>query len=810
MNHEEIKILLSAYLDGEVTPSEKDLVEDHLASCASCQKEFVEFKKISSSLKRWPQERLSPDVELNIKARLGKNKERDMEKREMSIQWNSVMVVVFVLALSTWSVHYAQRSLQHRVRNAQNYLSSEPIALSKTDQYEPYYLASNHAVDKQETVAQDKLKEYKPGSLAAARLKSATDDISQQFSPGSTNSTVAFYSDAKDYGMEKDRAFQESTVGRAYLASNSEFKKSLGQLASSGVAYRDKTRFQQSNYNAVNRAPLGAPLLRDRPMIAPGPEASYSLKHVSDEKGWYAERRDNEYDQAYYPPSPEPNTESYEGILENAFLNPANDPLSTFSIDVDTASYSNVRRFLNQGQLPPVDSVRIEELVNYFSYDYPEPMWGQPLSVTTEVAPCPWNPSHQLALVGVQGKHLNQLTMPASNLVFLIDVSGSMNQPDKLPLLQDAFRMLTSELESKDRISIVVYAGAAGLVLEATPGNYKQQILDAIDRLSCGGSTAGGAGIQLAYQTARANFIPNGNNRVILATDGDFNVGVSDDAQLVQMITNYRNQGIFLTVLGFGTGNYKDSKMEKLADQGNGNYFYIDNNREAHKVLVRELGSTLFTIAKDVKIQVEFNPATVESYRLVGYENRALAKEDFNNDRKDAGELGAGHTVTALYEIVPNRNSGYAQKGLVDPLVYQKSEKVIWGFGSSSDVMTVKLRYKEPKGEVSKLIKKTVSRNEIKMYNTSDNFRFAGAVAEFGLVLRQSQYRGMASFDHVLGELGSVKQDSHGDRQELVGLVERAKLIAPYIMPMQTNAVYPEGDGYQMEPSGYSHPKSQK
>ena len=347
------------------------------------------------------------------------------------------------------------------------------------------------------------------------------------------------------------------------------------------------------------------------------------------------------------------NTEDYALIQENRFLGVEQEPLSTFSIDVDAASYSNMRRFINSGQHPPKDAIRIEEMINYFNYDYPQPTSDVPFEVVTELAQCPWQPQHQLLHIGLQGKTIPTQNLPASNLVFLIDVSGSMNSQNKLPLLKSSFKLLTNQLREQDRVAIVVYAGAAGLVLPPTSGKNKQAIKEALDQLKAGGSTAGGEGIQLAYKTAREHFIEGGNNRVILATDGDFNIGPSSDAALVRMIEKERESGIFLTVLGYGMGNYKDNKMQQLADKGNGNHAYIDNINEAKKVLVTEFGGTVFTIAKDVKIQIEFNPAAVEGYRLIGYENRLLQNEDFNDDQKDAGELGSGHTVTALYEIIP-------------------------------------------------------------------------------------------------------------------------------------------------------------
>ncbi len=468
--------------------------------------------------------------------------------------------------------------------------------------------------------------------------------------------------------------------------------------------------------------------------------------------------------------NPNFNTEEYDRIYENEFLTVKENPLSTFSIDVDTASYSNIRRFLNNNRMPPKDAVRIEEMINYFSYDYPNPKGDKPFSITVKAAKCPWNKKHDLLLIGLHGKRLDPEHLPPSNLVFLIDVSGSMDMPNKLPLLKTAFRMLVNQLSDNERVAIVVYAGAAGKVLDSTPGSDKQKILDAIDNLRAGGSTAGGAGIKLAYEIAQENFIKDGNNRVILATDGDFNVGASSDAELIRLIEENRNKGIFLTVLGFGTGNYKDAKMEKLADKGNGNYYYIDTLKEAKKVLVHELGSTLFTIAKDVKIQIEFNPAKVKAYRLIGYENRILAKEDFNDDTKDAGELGAGHTVTALYELVPaDSEESFRQ---VDDLIYQKQE-----IKQSDDLLTVKLRYKLPDGKESKLIKKSIKASEVTEAPKGD-FLFASSVAEFGLLLRDSKFKGNATYDDVLKNAKASKgKDRYGYRQEFIELVEKAQML---------------------------------
>lgn len=469
------------------------------------------------------------------------------------------------------------------------------------------------------------------------------------------------------------------------------------------------------------------------------------------------------------------NTEEYDRIYENRFLLALQNPLSTFSIDVDTASYSNVRRFINSNQFPYKDAVRIEEMINYFSYDYPQPKKDHPFSITTEISSCPWNSSHRLIHIGLQGKILETEKLPPSNLVFLLDVSGSMGQPNKLPLLQKAFRLLVNELGPQDRVSIVVYAGAAGLVLTSTPASRKETIASAIERLSAGGSTAGGAGIKLAYKMAQENFIPDGNNRIILATDGDFNVGVSSTSELVRMIEDYRKKGIFLTILGFGMGNYKDGRMEQLADKGNGNYFYIDNLMEAKKVFVNDMRGTLFTIAKDVKLQLEFNPAKVKAYRLIGYENRLLAKEDFDDDTKDAGELGAGHTVTALYEIIlfgsaeeiPGAGELRYQDSKISPRAFKNKE-----------ILTIKLRYKKPEGNKSMLIVHPLLDENIVLAKTSENFKFSAAVASFGMLLRDSEFKGDADYNNILELARNGKGKDHfGYRAEFIQLVEKCSIL---------------------------------
>ncbi len=470
------------------------------------------------------------------------------------------------------------------------------------------------------------------------------------------------------------------------------------------------------------------------------------------------------------------NTEEYDGITENIFHSALRKPLSTFSIDVDAASYSNIRRFINNGQRPPKDAVRIEEMINYFDYDYPQPSGDHPFQIITEISRAPWNDAHKLVHIGLQGERIPTEDLPPSNLVFLLDVSGSMNAPNKLPLLKASFRLLTEQLREQDRVAIVVYAGAAGVVLNATPGNERRTILDALERLEAGGSTAGGAGIRLAYQIAKENFKEGGNNRIILATDGDFNIGESSNAAMERLIEEKRNEGVYLSVLGFGMGNYKDSKMETLADRGNGNYAYIDNIQEAKKVLVNEFGGTLFTIAKDVKLQVEFNPAKVKAYRLIGYENRLLRDEDFNDDRKDAGELGSGHTVTALYEIIP---AGSDSKFLpVDDLKYQKTA-VKREATRSDELMTIKFRYKNPAGGASKLIVHPLTDANLALDGTSDNFRWSAAVAAFGMLLRDSEFVEDFTYDDVvhLAE-GAQGADDRRYRAGFIDMVRSFSLVA--------------------------------
>lgn len=470
------------------------------------------------------------------------------------------------------------------------------------------------------------------------------------------------------------------------------------------------------------------------------------------------------------------NTERYQHLDDNPVHLAAEQPISTFSIDVDTGAYANVRRFLNGGQLPPQDAVRVEEMINYFDYQYAPPSSRDvPFRVATEVAPAPWNPQALLMKIGIKGFDIAAAERPPANLVFLIDVSGSMQSPDKLPLLKNAFRLLADQLTARDRVSMVVYAGSSGVVLEPTAGDQKHKIREAIDRLEAGGSTNGAAGIERAYQLAHDAQIKGGINRVVLATDGDFNVGVVDFEALVDMAQRQRSGGVALTTLGFGTGNYNDQLLERLADAGNGNYSYVDTLSEARKVLVSELSSTLFTIAKDVKIQVEFNPATVLEYRLIGYENRMLAREDFNNDKVDAGEIGAGHRVTALYEVVP-----VGKNGRVDPLRYGQKPAAS-DARASSELAYVRLRYKKPDADSSELLEYGIAKSSVAtLERLSPDFRFAASVAAFGQLLRGGKYVGNFGYDDVERlARGALAEDPQGYRREFLSLVKLADSLTP-------------------------------
>ena len=482
------------------------------------------------------------------------------------------------------------------------------------------------------------------------------------------------------------------------------------------------------------------------------------------------------------------NTATYDHVDENPFLPAVSNPLSTFSIDVDTASYSNIRRFINSGSLPPKDAVRVEEMINYFSYDYREPEGDKPFSIDLDSTACPWDPTHRLVRIGLKGREVANDKRPASNLVFLLDVSGSMMPAERLPLVKQAMRLLVEKLTEKDRVAIVIYDGGSGLALQSTTGDRKEVIMRALEELKAGGSTNGAEGIELAYKVAMENFIKGGVNRVILATDGDFNIGMTNQGDLIRLIEAKAKSGVFLSVLGVGTDNLKDSTMQKLADKGNGNYAYLDSIDEARKVLVQQINGTLMTIAKDVKIQVEFNPARVASYRLIGYEKRMLRKEDFNNDKVDAGEIGAGHTVTALYEIVPagtGATDPAASVPPVDPLKYQSpnpnaAATTYTDPKRSEETLTVKLRYKKPDGDTSELTERAFTDNGSKFENAPPDLKFAAAVAEFGMILRNSAHQGKGTLGAVIEWAMEGKgRDAAGYRAGFIEMARKAQTLKP-------------------------------
>jgi Ca-activated chloride channel family protein len=507
-----------------------------------------------------------------------------------------------------------------------------------------------------------------------------------------------------------------------------------------------------------------------------GSKASNGVVVISTKNEIYKNLSEKELDKKLniMPIPTEPTQEDYDAFVENAFESPKTAPLSTFSIDVDNASYTNIRRFLNNGQQVPKDAVRVEEMVNFFKYTYPQPKNEHPFSINTEVSDSPWNKNNKILKIGLQGKNIPTNDLPASNLVFLIDVSGSMSDMNKLPLLKQSMKILVNELRAKDKVAIVVYAGAAGMVLPPTSGDEKKTIIDALDKLQSGGSTAGGAGIELAYKTAAENFIKGGNNRVILATDGDFNVGSSSNSDMEKLIEEKRKTGVFLTCLGYGMGNYKDSKMEILADKGNGNYAYIDNIQEANRFLGKEFKGSMFAIAKDVKIQIEFNPKQVQAYRLIGYENRKLRPEDFKNDAIDAGELGSNHTVTALYEIIPTGVKSDYLAEQPDPLKYTKTETNSNNY--SNELATIKFRYKKPDGDKSIEMVQVIENKLVALDKASDDMKFSSAVAWFGLKLRDSKLIADKSSEDIvkLAKQGN-SNDSEGYKAEFIRLVETSK-----------------------------------
>lgn len=793
-NHQEWKLLISAYFDDELSSQEKDNVNNHLVDCPACQKYLKELQTLSLRVKAFKNESLSADLEQRLNNLNRTRTQEPVMKKSTFMNALKVTVPILFIGVIIFSLQmYTQRGVQGRLRSAADDIGEQ-------------YSAGNT----QPIIKTERCSIVRRDELALAEKKSKDAKIfPEQYE--------AYYAKS-DYTV--DHSASDNSVHSKIPAAARLDKKSIAPSTADQVTWQDSAHYRQANSGVFKEEEIFKGGIDSELRAVEMTVTNRTVNIGNLQQEYWGGNGDNlqeniPQEKDNYALSQQQlqtfNIEQYDLINENEFLKVVDNPLSTFSIDVDTASYANIRRYLNNNQMPPRDAVRIEEMINYFQYNYPQPSWNQPFSITLEHGICPWNQGHHLVLVGLQGKELSERQTPPSNLVFLIDVSGSMSSNDKLPLLKESLKMMVAQLRPEERVSIVVYAGAAGLVLDSAPGSNKGLIMSAIDNLQAGGSTAGGQGIELAYAMARKNFLKNGNNRVILATDGDFNVGVSNDSQLVQLIEEKRKDGIFLTVLGFGTGNYQDGKMEKLADKGNGNYFYIDSLNEGKKVLVDELGSTLIAIAKDVKIQIEFNPSAVKAYRLIGYENRKLAKEDFNDDTKDAGELGAGHTVTALYEIIPAASWETININ-VDPLKYQKQSKRKSVFNNDKEMMTVKLRYKEPNAQTSQLITKVLNQPTNTFgriwFGSSDNLQFASAVAEFGMLLRDSNFKGISSYQSVLQRVqSSAYNDSHGYKNELIGLIQKASTLdqrqsrSPVSQPYYQNYPVPnyEQGGYNQK-----------
>ncbi|WP_406844311.1 von Willebrand factor type A domain-containing protein [Flavobacterium soyae] len=627
------------------------------------------------------------------------------------------------------------------------------------------------------------------------KLIAATQTLQEVVVVGYGTSTAEYESVSSDYTEKRkaNKSVAQSLQGRAaglQISSNNQYYTPAPSVAIRGTAsvspknepmyIVDGTAIKADQMAKINPNDIdNVSVLKDTAATSVyGSKAANGVVVISTKNELYKNLSEKELDKKLNQITPirpvEPTQEDYDTFVENAFESPKTAPLSTFSIDVDNASYTNIRRFLNNGQEVPKDAVRVEEMVNFFKYNYPQPKNEHPFSINTEVSDSPWNSKNKILKIGLQGKNIPTDDLPASNLVFLIDVSGSMSDMNKLPLLKQSMKILVNELRSKDKVAIVVYAGAAGLVLAPTSGDEKKTIIEALDKLEAGGSTAGGAGIELAYKIAAENFIKSGNNRVILATDGDFNVGSASNSDMEKLIEEKRKTGVFLTCLGYGMGNYKDSKMEILADKGNGNYAYIDNIQEANRFLGKEFKGSMFAIAKDVKIQIEFNPKQIQAYRLIGYENRKLRPEDFKNDAIDAGELGSNHTVTALYEIIPAGVKSDYLNVQPDDLKYTKTETNPNNY--SSELATIKFRYKKPDGDKSIEMVQVIDNKSVSLEKSSDDMKFSSAVAWFGLKLRDSKLIADKSSEEIvkLAKQGN-SNDSEGYKAEFIRLVEGAK-----------------------------------
>ena len=808
---------ITAYAVGELESREREIFESELSASSTLQNEVAAIALLADKLAAGPRkhERFDPEIRAWLLDRcLDKQKSRLRAKR--TIVWTGLGLAASLVAYIGFDwIKPEQKPWQQPFRSCG--LPEEPAFQSQAAPEAA--AASDHAhypgvqsVVDPHLQALEKIKYcaelLQKGNTAVAEgdyesayafFKSAVDtlpqgveavsDLRKQALGGFCNAAVSLARQRVSEGRYADaRTIVEVVLENRYDPNYSPATALKSQLAAANEALiasasRDRINLQDCRLTESNPAkvafelppPDRSSILAPEPVMPLTPPAASPLACTtvvdSDNSTPFRVKA-----RLISPPSQEFNTESYAPIREVEFVTARDNPLSTFSIDVDTASYSNVRRFLEQERTPPADAIRTEELINYFRYDYPQPSGENAFSVNLEMNRAPWNPEHELVRVGLKGREISAEGRGPANLVFLVDVSGSMNSPDKLPLLQRSLSALVENLSDDDRVAIVTYAGSSGLVLDSTQGKAKREILDAIANLRSGGSTNGSGGIKQAYETARQNFLKGGNNRVILCTDGDFNVGVTDQGGLQKLIETERESGVFLSVLGFGTGNLKDSTMETLADKGNGNYAYIDSFSEGRKVLVEQMGSTLFTIAKDVKIQVEFNPARVAGYRLIGYENRRLAKEDFNNDKIDAGEIGAGHTVTALYEIIP---AGQAVQGrpLVDPLKYQQPEQK--AVTASDEILTVKVRYKAPDGEKSSLLEIPLAASEIPSPDkASEDFRFAAAVAAFGMKLRGSPHVGEIKWAEIQDiARGALGKDPGSYRAEFLTLIEKAKMV---------------------------------
>lgn len=766
MNCKDFNKNLFDYIDGTAPEKVQTRMETHAAECATCraalEEEIARAKELKNVMTQATQDiEVDPFMATRVTAMLEADNHSTRTETTMKIwkilQWSAVGAFCALIMTITYNpslFHIRDKQETDTIAVAdKKQIEDETTLVSATRDAEVKSMLNITTAPAPEPSA-EVAADAKPVSVVPA-TRAASAPAKRKEAVGAARVATA------PVKLDRTRADANAKI---YYGRTSNKKKEWAQADASRLAGGKGAKVDQLVGPVVAPKMGGITMSED----VSSPEKQRKNRFLSEE---YLCR-------PVEPPASRPvdnefNTEDYSRIYENEFKQVENEPLSTFSIDVDTASYAQMRRFISNDTLPPPDAIRTEELINYFTYSYPQPTGKHPVSITLEAAQCPWNATNTLVLIGMQGKNLVMSNAPANNLVFLLDVSGSMSSPDKLPLLKKAFTLLTEQLRMKDRISIVVYAGSSGCVLNGVRGDKKKEILEAINKLNSGGSTAGGQGIELAYKIAKDNFIPDGNNRVILATDGDFNVGVSSDAGLVRLIEEKRKEGVFLSVLGFGTGNFKDNKMEQLANKGNGNYSYIDSIMEAKKVLVKEFSGTVFTIAKDVKLQIEFNPKQVYAYRLIGYENRMLAKEDFNDDTKDAGEIGAGHCVTALYELMPH---GATQKVAgVDELKYQTTKTV-----DSDELLTVKVRYKQPDKDISVKFEKPVNRADVMKEAIAENIGFASAVAEFSMLLRDSKYKGTATCGSVMERAKKTKGvDDNGYRAEFIRLVERAELLQP-------------------------------